>query len=94
MIKNKNLLSVERVRYRYYCRIPVPVCDLPVTGTDLSLCVLHEPGHVLGGVGEPVQLLVEDVVAPEPRSQPSTAHQREEGQAAADRPRLSLLKII
>ena len=86
MIKNKNLLSVERVRYRYYC--------LPVTGTDLSLCVLHEPGHVLGGVGEPVQLLVEDVVAPEPRSQPSTAHQREKGQAAADRPRLSLLKII
>ena len=56
--------------------------------------MLHEPGHVLGGVGEPVQLLVEDVVAPEPRSQPSTAHQREEGQAAADRPRLSLLKII
>ncbi len=54
--------------------------------------MLQEPGHVVGGVGEPVHLLVEDVVAPEARPQSRTADQREEGQAAPDRPGLSLLK--
>ena len=58
----------------------------------LSLSMVHEPGHVVGGCGEPVHLLVQDVVAPEARPQARTAHQREEGEAAPDGPGLSLLE--
>ncbi len=54
--------------------------------------MVDKPGDVSGGGGEPVHLLVQDVVAPEAGPQTSAAHQREEGQAATDGARLPLLQ--
>jgi hypothetical protein len=54
--------------------------------------MVDKPGDVCGGGGEPVHLLVQDVVAPEARPQTRAAHQREEGQAATNRARLPLLQ--
>ena len=54
--------------------------------------MIDEPRHVPGVLGEADGLLVEHVVAPEACPQRRAAHQRKEGEAAANGSRFSFLK--
>ena len=58
---------------------------------DLSLRGVDEPVHVAQGLAEPLEAVVQLVVAVEADGEAGAADQREEGEAAADGPRLALL---
>ena len=59
---------------------------------DLGLRGVDEPVHVAQGLAEPLEAVVQLVVAVEADGEAGAADQREEGEAAADGPRLALLQ--